>query len=106
MTVNDNRSLKMLIMILIFHKKDFRNKNYETLSQIKKGQICYWLPFSQITFGTPHISTIHLFGKILYKRKLHLYEPFQANVEYFIIVMKKEDNCAQLKHIFTCHEQS
>lgn len=44
--------------------------------------------------------------KKLYKRKLHLYEPFQANVEYFIIVMKKEDNCAQLKHIFTCHEQS
>lgn len=42
----------------------------------------------------------------MYKRKLHLYEPFQANVEYFIIVMKKEDNCAQLKHIFTCHEQS
>lgn len=38
--------------------------------------------------------------------KLNLYEPFQANVEYFIIVMKKEDNCAQLKHIFTCHEQS
>lgn len=37
-------------MILIFHKKGFRNKNYETLSQIKKGQICYWLPFSQITF--------------------------------------------------------
>lgn len=44
--------------------------------------------------------------KKLYKRKLHLYEPFQANVEYLIIVMKKEDNCAQLKHIFTCHEQS
>lgn len=60
MTVNDNRSLKMLIMILIFHKKGFRNKNYEPLSQIKKGQICYWLPLSQIT---PHISTIHLFGK-------------------------------------------
>lgn len=74
-------------MILIFHKKGFRNKNYETLSQIKKGQICYWLPLSQIT---PHISTIHLFGKKLYKRKLHLYEPFQANVEYFIIVMKKK----------------
>lgn len=91
-------------MILILHKKGFRNKNYETLSQIKKGQICYWLPLSQIT---PHISTIHLFGKKkLYKRKLHLYEPFQVNVEYFIIVMKKEDNCAQLKHIFTCHEQS
>lgn len=50
MTVNDNRSLKMLIMILIFHQKGFRNENYETLSQIKKGQICYWLPFSQITF--------------------------------------------------------
>lgn len=50
MTVNDNRSFKKLIMILIFHKKGFRNKNYETLSQIKKGQICYWLPFSQITF--------------------------------------------------------
>lgn len=44
--------------------------------------------------------------KKMYKRKLHLYEPFQANVEYFVIVMKKEDNCAQLKHIFTCHEQS
>lgn len=36
MTVNDNRSFKKLIMILIFHKKGFRNKNYETLSQIKK----------------------------------------------------------------------
>lgn len=34
------------------------------------------------------------------------YAPFQANVEYFIIVMKKEDYCAQLKLIFTCHEQS
>lgn len=63
MTVNDNRSFKKLIMILIFHKKGFRNKNYETLSQIKKGQKCYWLPLSQIIFGTPHISTIHLFGK-------------------------------------------
>lgn len=94
-------------MILIFHKKGFRNKNYETLSQIKKGQICYWLPFSQITFWySSYINYPPIRGKKLYKRKLHLYEPFQANVEYFIIVMKKEDNCAQLKHIFTCHEQS
>lgn len=63
MTVNDNRSFKKLIMILIFHKKGFRNKNHETLSQIKKGQKCYWLPLSQIIFGTPDISTIHLFEK-------------------------------------------
>lgn len=63
MTVNDNRSFKKLIMILIFHKKGFRNKNYETLSQIKKGQICYWLHLVKSLFGTPHISTIHLFGK-------------------------------------------
>lgn len=63
MIVNDNRSLKMLIMILIFQKKGFRNKNYETLSQIKKGQICYWPPLSQIIFGTPHISTIHIFER-------------------------------------------
>lgn len=71
----------------------------------KKGRYAIGYHLVKSLFGTPHISTIHLFGKKLYKRKLHLYEPFQANVEYFIIVMKK-DNCAQLKHIFTCHEQS
>lgn len=91
-------------MILIFHKKGFRNKNYETLSQIKKGQICYWLPFSQITFWySSYINYPPIRKKNCIKEN---YAPFQANVEYFIIVMKKEDNCAQLKHIFTCHEQS
>lgn len=73
----------------------------------KKGRYAIGYHLVKSLFGTPHIYQLSTYsGKKLYKRKLHLYEPFQANVEYFIIVMKKEDNCVQLKHIFTCHEQS
>lgn len=50
-------------MILIFHKKGFRNKNHETLSQIKKGRYAIGYHLVESLFGTPHISTIHLFGK-------------------------------------------
>lgn len=61
MTVNDNRSLKKLIIILIFHKQVFEIIIMKRCHKSKKSR--NWPPLSQIIFGTPHISTIHLFEK-------------------------------------------